>query len=97
MVHFNKKKLISYCAIFETNKYIDRSDCLHMAVDCQSDSRQRKVYRLQISKGQKAKTAMAHKNKTQKYPVDTTYNNVTCLLLWLKPRLEKDVISAGPK
>ena len=46
MVHFNKKKLISYCVIFETNKYIDRNDCLHMAVDCQSDSRQRKAYRL---------------------------------------------------
>ena len=42
-------------------------------------------------------TATAHKNKTQKYPVDTTCQNVSHLLLRLKFRLEKDAISAGPK
>ena len=32
-----------------------------------------------------------------KYPVVTTSQNESCLLRWLKPRLGKDVISAGPK
>ena len=41
---------------------------------------------------------MAHKNKTQKYPEGTTYqNDVSYLLLRLKSRLGKDVVSAGPK
>ena len=40
---------------------------------------------------------MAHKNKTQKYPVDTTSQNMSCLLLRLKPLQKKDVISAGSK
>ena len=52
---------------------------------------------LQISKGQKAARAMAHKSKLQKYPVDTTCQNVSCLLLWLKPRLEKGAVPGGPK
>ena len=30
---------------------------------------------------------MAHKNKTQKCPVDTTCQNESCLLRWLKSRL----------
>ena len=45
---------------------------------------------------QKSEIAMVHKNKTQKYPV-TTCHNVSCLLLWLKPRPEKNAISAAPK
>ena len=52
---------------------------------------------LQMPKGQKSEIAMVHKNKTQKYPVDTTGQNASCLLLWLKFRLEKDAISADPK
>ena len=40
---------------------------------------------------------MTHKNKTQKYPVDTTSQNESCLLRQLKFRLEKDTISGGPK
>ena len=40
---------------------------------------------------------ISHKNKTQKYPVDTTCQNVSCLLLRLKSHLEKDTISAGPE
>ena len=40
---------------------------------------------------------MAHKNETYKYPVDTTCQNMSSLLLRLKPRLEKDAISAGAK
>ena len=52
---------------------------------------------LQMPKGQKSEIAMVHKNKTQKYPVDTTGQNSSCLLLWLKSRLEKDAISADPK
>ena len=70
---------------------------VYVAVDSQSDSRQGKAYKLSSSKRQKAETAMAHKNKTQKYPVDTSCKNVSCLLLRLKSRLEKEVISAGPK
>ena len=52
---------------------------------------------LQMPKGQKSEIAMVHKNKTQKHPVDTTGQNASCLLLWLKSRLEKDAISADPK
>ena len=40
---------------------------------------------------------MVQKNKTQKYPVDTTCQNESCLLRRLKSRPEKDTISAGPK
>ena len=36
-------------------------------------------------------------NKMQKYPVDTTRQNESCLLSRLRSRQEKDVISAGPK
>ena len=36
---------------------------------------------------------MAHKIKTQKYAVDKTCQNVSCLLLQLKFRLEKDRFS----
>ena len=42
---------------------------VYVAVNCQS--RQGKAYKLLIFKRQKAETAKAHKNKTQKYPVDT--------------------------
>ena len=52
---------------------------------------------LKFSKERKSGLAMAHKYKMQKYPVDTTCQNVSCLLLQLKSRLEKDAISAGPK
>ena len=38
---------------------------------------------------------MAHKNKAKKYSVDTTCQNVSCLVLPLKSRLRKDAISAG--
>ena len=44
---------------------------------------------LYISKGRKSEIAMAHKNKTQKYPVDIMWQNVSYLLLRLKSRLEK--------
>ena len=50
-----------------------------------------------MPKGRKSETAMAHENGSWKYPVDTTCQNVSCLLLRLKLRLEKDAISAGPK
>ena len=40
---------------------------------------------------------MAHKNKMQKYPVDTTSQNESCLLRGLKSRLKKDAILADPK
>ena len=40
---------------------------------------------------------MAHKIKTYKYPVHAICQNVSCLLLRLKSRLEKDAISAGPR
>ena len=40
---------------------------------------------------------MAHKNEMQKYPIDTTSQNESCLLCQLKSRPEKDTISAGPK
>ena len=50
-----------------------------------------------ISKGRKSETTMAHKNKIQKYPVNTTSQNESCLLYWLKSLLEKEAISAGPK
>ena len=42
-----------------------------------------------ISEGRKSEIAMAYKNKTKKYPVDTTCQNVSCLLLWLKSWLKK--------
>ena len=45
-----------------------------------------------ISEGRKSEIAMAYKNKTKKYPVDTTCQNVSCLLLWLKSWLKKDEI-----
>ena len=32
---------------------------------------------------------MAHKTKTQKYPVDTTCQDVSCLLLWFKSLWKK--------
>ena len=51
---------------------------------------------LRIFKGRKSETTMAHKNKMQKYPVDPTSQNKSCLLRRFKSRLEKD-ISAGPK
>ena len=57
---------------------------VYVAVNCQSDSRQGKAYKLLIFKGQKAETAMAHKNKTQKYPVDTACKNVS----WKKMRFQ---------
>ena len=47
--------------------------------------------------GRKLEAAMTYKNKTQKYPVNTRCQNVSCLLLWRKSQLEKDVISADPK
>ena len=40
---------------------------------------------------------MTHKNKMWKYPVDTTSQNEPGLLHRLKPWLEKDANSAGPK
>ena len=40
---------------------------------------------------------MAHKNKTYKYPVDITRENVSCLLFRLKLRLQKDAILTGTK
>ena len=52
---------------------------------------------LYISKGRKSETAMADKNKTYKYPVDMTCQNMSCLLLQLKSRLGKVAISATPK
>ena len=47
--------------------------------------------------GKKSETAMAHKNKIQKYPLDTTSQNELCLLRQLKLQLKKDAVSAGPK
>ena len=40
---------------------------------------------------------MAHKNQMQKYPLNKTSENESCLLRRLKSRLVKDKISAGPK
>ena len=52
---------------------------------------------VKVTVEKKSETAMAHKNKTWKYSVDTTSQTVSCLLLQLKSPLEKDTISAGPK
>ena len=57
---------------------------VYVAVNCQSDSRQGKAYKLLIFKIQKAETARAHKNKTQKYPVDKAWKNVS----WKKMRFQ---------
>ena len=54
---------------------------IYVTVDCKSNSRQRKTLDFLISKGRKSATAMACKNKMYNYPVDTTYQNVSCLLL----------------
>ena len=40
-MHFNKR-VISYCIIFETNKFIEMVICV--AVDSKSDGRQGKAY-----------------------------------------------------
>ena len=44
---------------------------------------------LEISKGRKPETVITHKNKMQKYPVDTTCQDVSCLLLRLSPSQKK--------
>ena len=41
-MYFNKKKVISYCIIFETNVFIEIVICV--ALDSKSDSRQGKAY-----------------------------------------------------
>ena len=79
--------------MFETNKYIYRNGYLR---GCLLLDKGRPKF-LQISKGQKSATVMAHKNKTYKYLVDTTRQNVSCLLLRLNSWLEKDAILASPK
>ena len=38
-------KLISYCIIFETNKYIYRNDYLRGCFDCKSDTRLKGGYK----------------------------------------------------
>ena len=69
-----------------------------MAVDCVAvDLNKEGPIFLLINKGQKSETAMTHKNKKQKYPVDKTCQNASCLLLRLKSRLEKHAILAGPR
>ena len=40
---------------------------------------------------------MIHKNKMQKYQVNATSQNESCLLHRLKFQLEEDAISAGPE
>ena len=40
---------------------------------------------------------MAYKNKTKKYPVDTTCQNVSCFLLRLISWLKEDAILSSPK
>ena len=45
---------------------------VYVAVECQSDGRQGKAYVFINFQGKKTEKAMAHKNKTQKYPVDAT-------------------------
>ena len=68
-----------------------------MALDYKSDSRQGKAYVFINFQGTKSETGMADKNKTYKYSVDTTCQNVSCLLLRLKSWLEEDTILAGRK
>ena len=51
---------------------------------------------LSILKGRKSEKAMVYKTK-RRNTVDTTFQNLSCLLLRLKSRLEKDAISSGPK
>ena len=68
-----------------------------VAVNCKSDSRQGKAYVFINFQGTKSETGMADKNKTHKYSVDTTCQNVSCLLLRLKSWLEKDTILGGRK
>ena len=52
---------------------------------------------LWISKGRKSETAMAHKNRMDKYLANTTSQNKSCLMRQLKSRQEKDAISVSPK
>ena len=47
--------------------------------------------------GMEIRNNSGSKNKMQKYPVDTTSQNKSCLLRRLKLRLEKDEILLGPK
>ena len=68
-----------------------------VAVDFKRKNRQGKPKFLEVSKGQKSETAMTHKNKTKKYPVDITCQNVSWSLLWLTSWLEEDIILTGPK
>ena len=51
---------------------------------------------LSILKGRKSEKAMVHETK-RRNTVDTTCQNLSCLSLRLKSRLEKDAISSGPK
>ena len=94
-VYFNKK-LISYCIIFETNKYIYRNGYVRgwWLWKWQYTKEGLSFYKFPRDKNLKQQWLIKIK---QKYPVDTTHRNMSCLLLRLKSRLEKDAISAGPK
>ena len=68
-----------------------------VAVDCKSDKEAREglcFYKFPSDKNLKQQWLIKIK---QKYLVNTTYQNMSCLLLRLKSRLEKDAVSAGPK
>ena len=56
-----------------------------VAVDCKSKLDKRGPKFLQISKGRKSETEMAHKAKPRNIQsIATTYQKVSCLLLLLK-------------
>ena len=65
-------------------------------VDCKSHTWQWKGYFYKFSREENLKQQWVIKIK-QKYPIDTTCQNVPCLLLWLKSLLEKGATSASPK
>ena len=81
---------ISYGIIFETSKYIYRNGYC-VAVDCKSEIN---LYKFPRKENLKQQWLIKIK---QKYPVDTTRQNVSYLLLRLKSLLENDATSAGPK
>ena len=90
------KKLILYCIIFETNEYIIEMVIVWLFTVKVIVDKGRATF-LKISKGRKSETAMTHKDETQKYLVDTTCQNVSCLLFCLKSRRKRDAISANSK
>ena len=69
-----------------------------VAVNCKRCSRQGKVVSFyKFARNEYLKQQLGDKNKTWKYPDNATCQNVPCLLLRVKYRLEKSAILAGPE